>query len=105
MKNIWLPSSETWVLKSDKEIVGFYSLLENKLAALFILPSEQGKGFGKQLLEHAKMQRTALTLTVYKENLSAYKFYLSQGFKVTGEQTDEHTGYLEYTMHANGYST
>ena len=105
MKNIWLPNSETWILKSGNKIVGFYSLVENRIAALFLLPSEQGKGLGKQLLEHAKMQRTELTLTVYKENVSAYSFYLSQGFSVSGEQSDEQTGQLEYIMQTNGYLT
>ncbi|MEX0662497.1 MAG: GNAT family N-acetyltransferase [Balneolaceae bacterium] len=103
MKNIWLPKSDTWVLRSGKQIIGFYSLVENRLAALFLLPSEQRKGFGKQLLEHAKRQRSELTLTVYKENKSGYQFYLSQGFKVTGEQIDKHTGHIEYTMRSGKF--
>jgi len=103
IKNIWLPASESWVLRSGEQIFGFYSLVGNRLAALFLLPSEQGKGFGKKLLEHAKMQRPKLTLSVYKENESAYQFYLSQGFKVTGKQPDEHTGHLEYIMRSDGF--
>jgi len=105
MKNVWLPSSESWVLRSGEKIIGFYSLVENRLAALFVLPSAQGTGFGKQLLEHAKMQRPELTLSVYKENESGYQFYLSQGFQISGEQTDEHTGHIEYTMHSEGQTS
>ncbi len=71
------------------------------LAGLFdlvVLPEYQGKGIGKQLMSHAKKQRSKLTLSVYKENEASYQFYLSQDFTVVSEQPDEHTGHQEYTM-------
>lgn len=98
MRNIYIPASEAYVYEINSEVVGFYALHENRLAAIFVEPDLQGKGIGKQLLNHAKSQRTMLTLSVYKENHASYQFYLSQGFKVNSEQRDEHTGHLEYTM-------
>lgn len=98
MRNIYLPASETYVFESASHVVGFYALYENNLAAIFVAPEWQGKGIGKQLLNHAKNQRTALTLSVYAENEPSYQFYLSQGFNVISEQADEHTGQPEYTM-------
>ena len=71
---------------------------ENNLAAIFVSPKFQGKGIGKQLMSHAKIQRSMLTLSVYKENEASYQFYLAQGFTVISEQTDEHSGHQEYTM-------
>lgn len=98
MRNIYIPASETYVYESDSEVIGFYSLNENNLAAIFVSTEFQGKGIGKQLISHAKKQRDRLTLSVYKENEASCQFYLSQGFAVISEQTDEHTGHQEYTM-------
>ena len=98
MRKRYIPASETFVFEYQSEVVGFYSLYENKLAAIFVLPEFQGKGIGKQLLIDAKTRRTELTLTVYKENVSSCQFYLSQGFRVVEEQIDEHTGHPEYVM-------
>lgn len=98
MRNIYLPASEICVYETGSKVVGFYALYENNLAAIFVEPDLQGKGIGKQLLNHAKSQRVMLTLSVYKENQASYQFYLSQGFKVVSEQLDEHTGHLEYIM-------
>ena len=98
MRNIYIPTSETYVFENKSKIVGFYSLNKNNLAAIFVSPESQGKGIGKQLMSHAKKQRATLTLSVYKENEIGYRFYLSQGFAVISKQTDKHTGHQEYTM-------
>jgi len=94
MRNLYIPASETYVYETESKVVGFYALYENSLAAIFVSPELQGKGIGKQLLSHAKAQRALLSLCVYKENKASYQFYLSQGFKVVSEQSDEHTGHL-----------
>ncbi|MEH6453791.1 MAG: N-acetyltransferase [Psychromonas sp.] len=98
MRNIYIPASETYVFEKDAEVVGFYCLYESNLAAIFVTPELQGQGIGKQLISHAKKQRTALSLSVYKENAASYQFYLAQGFKVVSEQADQHTGHQQYTM-------
>jgi len=103
MRNIYIPASETYVFESGSEVIGFYSLNENNLAAVFVAPAFQGRGIGKQLISHAKKQRVRLTLSVYKENEAGYQFYLSQGFDVISEQTDVHTGHQEYTMSIGPY--
>lgn len=98
MRNIYIPSSESYIYERDTEIAGFYSLDGNSLAAIFVYPHLQGQGIGKQLLSHAKSQRPQLTLSVYKENNHSYQFYLSQGFELIKEQIDKHTGHMEYLM-------
>ena len=35
-------------------MVGFVSLLDDVLAAIFVAPTEQGHGIGSALLEHAR---------------------------------------------------
>ncbi|EGS6501011.1 GNAT family N-acetyltransferase [Vibrio parahaemolyticus] len=98
MRNIYIPASELFVYEQDSNVVGFYALKDNELAAIFLLPECQGHGVGKQLLSHAKEQREELRLTVYKENRASYDFYLSQGFKVINEEVGQKTGHLQYVM-------
>ena len=101
MRNIYIPASELYVYEENSKVLGFYALNNNDLAAIFVIPNQQGKGIGKKLMAHAKKQRTILKLNVYKENEASHQFYLSQGFKVVSEQADEHTGHKEYTMTIN----
>ncbi len=98
MRDIYIPASTTYVYEVNAQVVGFYSIYENTLAAIFVSPQSQGQGVGKQLINHAKAQSASLTLSVYKENNASFQFYLSQGFRVVSEQADEHTGHQEYTM-------
>lgn len=98
MRHIYLPAAETHVYEKDSEVMGFYALNGDTLAALFVKPEFQGQGIGKQLLAHAKSRRNRLTLSVYKENEPACRFYQAQGFKVLREQPDAHTGHPEYVM-------
>jgi putative acetyltransferase len=98
MKKIWLPSSQTWGLKTDGETVGFYSLVDCKLAAIFIKPAAQGQGFGRLLMEHAKSQRHKLELTVYEKNSKSTRFYEKCGFSRLSERIDAETGEKEVLM-------
>ena len=98
MRDIYIPASESYVYEHNSKVVGFYSLCESNLAAIFIMPKFQGRGFGKKLLTHAKSQRSQLSLNVYTENKASCRFYRSQGFHVINQQTDNQTGHPEYTM-------
>ncbi len=71
MRDVYIPSSETLVYEAEGAVVGFYSLYENNLAAIFVAPGSQGKGLGSVLLDHAKSRRESLQLAVYKEILRA----------------------------------
>ena len=98
MRDVYIPASETFVIEDSSGVLGFYSLLDSQLAALFVDPAHQGKGFGKQLLDHAKCLRKELSLSVYKENTPSVGFYTSRGFKRVKEQIDEQTGHAEFLM-------
>lgn len=98
MRNLYIPASETYVFETNEEIVGFYCLYGDTLAAIFVLPSDQGKGIGSVLINDAKKRRKQLQLTVYKVNCSSIEFYKKHGFVISGEQTDKHTGQPELVM-------
>lgn len=98
MREVYIPSADTWVADYEGMLVGFVSLNEEMLAALFVHPFFQGNGIGKQLLQFAKEQGDSLVLSVYKENKRAMDFYRKQGFEAIQEQVDKHTGMPEVIM-------
>lgn len=100
MAEQYLPAAETYVIvASDGERpAGFLSLMDSRVAALFIEPEAQGRGLGRELLRHAMSLRDSLDLQVYQKNESAIKFYKRQGFVVTDSCTDPNTGEAEYVM-------
>ncbi|AWV97708.1 GNAT family N-acetyltransferase [Arcticibacterium luteifluviistationis] len=70
-----------------------------KIHKIYLHPSTQGKGYGKELIAYAKKiaienKQRALTLNVNKYN-KAYNFYLKQGFVlVKNEDIDIGQGFL-----------
>jgi putative acetyltransferase len=98
MKEIYIPSAETYVYEEKNIIKGFVSLHNNTLAAIFVSPDSQGSGIGMQLMKKAKDVRENLNLAVYKENFKSIEFYQKCGFKIKQEQIDKHTGHTELIM-------
>nr|WP_297306664.1 N-acetyltransferase [uncultured Flavobacterium sp.] len=98
MRDIYLPQSNSYVIEENNFVVGFISLVENYIAAIFVHPISQGKGFGKKLLQHAKELYPELILNVYSKNKKSIAFYISQDFLIKNEQIEENTGELETVM-------
>lgn len=83
-------------LSVDNTIVGFYVgenvAGEATLMDICVAPTEQGKGFGKQLLQQFFLQCTALAsesifLEVRAKNISAQMLYINHGFTEISRRT------------------
>lgn len=98
MQTTYIPKSKTWVMLLGHQIIGFYSIFEDNLAAIFIDPVFQGKGYGRTLLQHAFGHSQKLRLHVYQKNESAVRFYKANGFNVESEAVDDNTGEKEFIM-------
>lgn len=98
MRDHYLPQAETLVLEENDQVLGFVSLHEQRLAALFVSPHAQGRGLGRELLNEAKRRRDRLKLGVYRANTRAVAFYQAGGFVTVDETHDPHTGQPELTM-------
>lgn len=98
MEEKYLPMSETYVVSNEKDIIGFLSMMDNYMAALFIDVKHQGSGYGKGLLDFIKSQRENIQLNVYKKNNNSVDFYLKNGFVVIEETLDEQTSEEEFLM-------
>jgi putative acetyltransferase len=52
MRNMYLPNAETWVLEDDGAPVGFIAMIDKEIGGLFLNPSQQGKGMGRQMVDY-----------------------------------------------------
>jgi putative acetyltransferase len=98
MRNIYIPSSDTFVYSENGTVKGFISMNGETIAALFVIPQEQGKSIGSKLIDKAKSLKNNLNLAVYRENSASVRFYQKAGFLVSGERVDAHTGQIELLM-------
>ncbi|MGO4890494.1 GNAT family N-acetyltransferase [Anaerobacillus sp. MEB173] len=98
MEGKYLPMSETYVISNEIEVVGFVSMVDNYLAALFIDVKHQGEGYGKRLLNFIKEGRENIQLKVYKKNRNAVNFYVMNGFVIKEELLDVQTAEEEFLM-------
>lgn len=85
--------SNFFLLFAEDEAVGFIGIEPRgdllRIEKIYLLPSTQGKGFGKLLIDFAaeearKQGLSELELNVNRSN-NAYHFYLKQGFRVVEE--------------------
>lgn len=59
-------------------------LSDELIEMLFVHPKEQGKGYGKQLIEFAIHNRRIFKVDVNEQNEKATSFYLNRGFDIAG---------------------
>jgi putative acetyltransferase len=104
MAGKYLPESETYLAMEEGNIVGFVSMIDNYLAAIFIKTDKQGSGTGKKLLNYIKERRATIQLKVYKKNSGSVQFYEKQGFKIRSENKEEITNEIEFVMEWNKYN-
>ncbi|GIP40224.1 acetyltransferase [Paenibacillus sp. J31TS4] len=98
MKTVYLPMAQSFVLEENGMAAGFASIIDDYLAALFIRPAEQGKGYGGLLLNYVKERTGRLRLKVYQQNENAVRFYQRNGFRLASETIDELTFAPEYEL-------
>ena len=89
---IYLPNTDTWVIKFDEEVKGFIALMGNEVGAIFLQPEFHGKGAGKALMDKAQELHRDLEVEVFKENSIGRKFYSQYGFEFLEQKLHEPTG-------------
>ncbi len=85
------------LVKEQEEYLGYISyelnyrgLSKTKIHKIYLLPSAQGKGAGKFLIQHVSAiahenKNQTLTLNVNRDN-KAVQFYEAQGFLIAGKE-------------------
>lgn len=67
--------------REEQRPLGFMGVEGPRLEMLFLLPSERGRGLGRQLLQHAIDRYAVRELTVNEQNPQAVGFYEHVGFQ------------------------
>ena len=93
-----LPNADIYVYIMNENIVGFIGVDNDYIEGIFVDINNQHNGIGTSLLNKIKEEKEKLTLSVYKKNTNAIKFYKKNGFIITGESIDKNTDEIEYTM-------
>lgn len=94
ISHIYLPQTETWVYEIECRVVGFISLMENEVGAIFVDPTLHGQGIGRALMDKAYHLRPFLELDVFRENPIGRGFYKKYGFRQIGEAVHAETGFV-----------
>lgn len=94
----YLPNAETWVLELDGKPVGFIAMLGTEIGGLFLEPAQQGKGMGRQMVDHVVGIKGPLTVEVFKENKIGLSFYERYGFVRTEDGMFEASGHSTFKM-------
>lgn len=77
-----IEAGNVYVLEEDGVIVGTVTIDGNDIARLFVKPSEQGKGYGGQLLDFAENMIFGYSETVRLDSsLPAKPIYIKRGYK------------------------
>ena len=93
IEDVYLPEAETWVAVAHGDLVGFIALLGNEVGALFVDPDFHGRGYGRALVDHARLLRSHLFLDVFEDNSIGRRFYERYGFRVVNRGLHEPTGF------------
>ena len=85
-----MKNGSKFYLLYDKEPVAVVSVNEGLIEDLYVLPEQQNKGYGTQLLNYAvakiKAQGLIPSLWILESNHDAERLYLQQGFVPTGNR-------------------
>lgn len=93
-----LPNAEIYVCADGENVTGFIGLNGSYIEGIFVKSGSQHKGAGTDLLNCAKQKYDELTLSVYRKNAEAIRFYLKNGFEIIDENIDLNTNETEFTM-------
>lgn len=94
IRSVYIPITQTQVYEQEGRVVGFISLLENEVGAIFVDPAFQGRGVGRTLMDWARTQHPVLELDVFAANHLGRAFYDRYGFTYLSQHVHEPTGHI-----------
>lgn len=88
-----LPDTELFLIRNNRQKIGaFIGIAGKQVEMLFVHPGEQGKGYGRRLMEFAGSVKQARHVDVNEQNTEAFRFYRHLGFRVVGREPTDPAG-------------
>ena len=89
----------------DEHPVGIVSVCGSLIENLYVLPSEQRKGYGSQLLHYAIRQCAGIPcLWILNNNERVYRLYIRNGFRETGRKKQLNDQLYEMELEYSAFS-
>jgi putative acetyltransferase len=98
VRNVYPRYAEIWVLEDNGMPIGFISLIDSEVGAIFLQPEHHGLGHGRAMMDFAVSKTGAVTLDVFKANAIGRAFYDRYGFRQVGEYVHEASGQETLTL-------
>lgn len=93
VRNQYFPAVALFVVRNEKKrIAAFIGLSDECIEMLFVHPDDQGKGYGKLLIDFAVNEKQICKVDVNEQNEKAFLFYRKRGFDVTGRDATDSSG-------------
>ena len=79
-----IPIREFWVIGDP--VIGYLSFNVEAQQIMGLYVSHPGIGLGKALVDQVKLGKSYIKLWSHSANTAAQRFYLREGFKISGEE-------------------
>lgn len=100
VRDQYVPAVELYTLRNGQNrIAAFMGLSDESIEMLFVHPEEQGKGYGRQLVEFAIYHKQIFRVDVNEQNEKATTFYLNRGFGIAGRDETDPSGHPFPILH------
>ncbi len=91
IRDIYFGAVDLFVIKNPN-VIAFMGVSEDMVEMLFVLPSEQGRGYGSALLNYAFEVLHIRKVDVNEQNTEAYRFYINHGYHVVARDDVDSDG-------------
>ncbi len=99
LREIYLVHADNWVAEIPaRGVIGLLGMLDAEIGGLFVDPSAQKSGIGRQLVAHALTLHPTVTLDVFELNTTARAFYTRLGFREITRHLDPDTNCTLITL-------
>ena len=103
IRNEFMDKTESWTAWLNGELVGFISLAEKLIVALFVDPTLHRGGVGSALMAHVNCLHGPLSVEVFANNPIGIPFYKKHGFRLLREEENPYyPGQTNWIMGQDG---
>ena len=97
----FLKKFKTYVYVKDNDILGFISIYENEIKAIYVKENNRNEGIGTKLVNYYRSNLTSekeIFIKIFEKSMKSIIFFLFFQFKNTKIQLNEKFNESEYVM-------